>query len=117
MGVEVASPAVDEGDGSGARARHVQGRRRDRRSWSAPWTPEGYLASAGLQAGDVITGADGAAFDGSRPASQVLTGLISARKDLKIQVVRAGKTLEATVDSEKFAVATNHLRSLEPGTR
>ena len=76
---------------------------------------DGYLASAGLQAGDVITGADGTDFDGSRPASQVLSGLLSARKDLKLRFVRSGKSSEATVDSEKFLAATNHLRALEAG--
>ena len=76
---------------------------------------DGYLASAGLQAGDVITGADGTDFDGSRPASQVLSGLLSARKDLRLRVVRSDKSSEATVDSEKFLAATNHLRALEPG--
>jgi hypothetical protein len=78
---------------------------------------EGYLASAGFQAGDVITGADGAAFDGTRPATQVLNGLMMARKEIKLQVVRAGKTTETTVDTEKFATATNHMRSLEPASR
>jgi hypothetical protein len=78
---------------------------------------EGYLASAGLQAGDVITGVDGADFDGSRAATQVLNGLLSARKELKIRFTRGGKASEATVDSEKFATATKHLSLLEPGTR
>jgi hypothetical protein len=78
---------------------------------------EGYLASAGLQTGDVITGADGSDFDGSRPATTVMTGLLAARKDLTIRYTRSGKSSETTVDSEKFAVATKHLSSLEPGTR
>ena len=76
---------------------------------------DGYLASAGFQAGDVITGADGTDFDGSRPASQVLSGLLSARKDLTLRFVHSGKSSEASVDSEKFLAATNHLRALEPG--
>jgi hypothetical protein len=75
---------------------------------------EGYLASVGLQAGDVITGADGATFDGSRPAMQVLMGLITARKEIKLSATRAGKALDFTVDTEKFATATNHARALEP---
>ncbi len=62
----------------------------------------------------MITGADGTDFDGSRPASQVLSGLLSARKDLKLRFVRSGKSSEASVDSEKFLAATNHLRALEP---
>jgi hypothetical protein len=78
---------------------------------------DGYLASAGIQVGDVITGVDGAAFDGSRPAVQVLGGLMSARKELKLQILRGGKTLEATVDTEKFGTATNHTRALEPVAR
>jgi hypothetical protein len=78
---------------------------------------EGYLASAGLQTGDVITGAEGSEFDGSRPATTVMTGLLSARKELKIRFTRSGKSSEVTVDSEKFSVATKHMSLLEPGTR
>jgi hypothetical protein len=78
---------------------------------------DGFLASSGLQAGDVITGVDGTAFDGARPAAQVLLGLVSARKELKLQITRAGKALEVTVDSDKFAASTNHTRALEPAAR
>jgi hypothetical protein len=78
---------------------------------------DGYLASAGFQTGDVIIGADGADFDGSRPATAVMTGLLSARKELKIRFTRSGKASEVTVDSEKFSVATKHMSLLEPGTR
>jgi hypothetical protein len=78
---------------------------------------DGYLATAGLQVGDVITGADGSSFDGSRPATQVLSGLMLARKELKLSVVRGGKALDVTVDSEKFGAATNHLATLEGAGR
>jgi hypothetical protein len=75
---------------------------------------EGYLASAGLQQGDVITGVDGASFDGQRSALQVLSGLMMARKEIKLSVRREGKAFEATVDAEEFGAATNRLRALEP---
>jgi hypothetical protein len=78
---------------------------------------EGYLASAGLAVGDAIVGAEGTAFDGSRPAMQVLSGLMMAKKELKLSVARASKTLEIAVDTEKFATATNHLQKLEGAAR
>lgn len=73
---------------------------------------EGYLESAGIRAGDLITGVNGEPFGGERPASSVVSGLMTARTENSLLIHRDGRTLEIKVDAARFLDATMHGQTL-----
>lgn len=75
--------------------------------------PGSYFATAGIQAGDVIIGVNGEAFDGERPATTVLNGLMMARRTNNLIIRRGEQTLEIGVEAAKFSDEQQRVRALE----
>jgi C-terminal processing protease CtpA/Prc len=73
-----------------------------------------YPASVGLQRDDVVVGIEGRDFDGTKSATVILQGTLMAKVECRLAVVRAGRRFEVTVDTAKFAKATQQGHLLEP---